>query len=126
MGVDGQYGRVVMRPLRIVCFALALVGAAAAFTPNEKQKNSIENIAQVVAGSEKCDDWVLNEKLVAAIALANDFRLTDEATFAYVEGRVLFHADRIKERTREDICAAMGRLYGPEGSNAPDLALKVK
>ncbi len=115
-----------MRAFAAACFAVALMGAAIAFMPNEKQKNAIENIAQAVAGSEKCDDWVLNEKLVAAIALANGFRLTDEATFAYVEGRVLFHADRIKDRTREDICAAMGRLYGPEGSNAPDLALKVK
>ncbi len=112
--------------LRRLAAAIALTGAAAAFTPDERQKNAIENISQVVAGAEKCDDWVLNEKLTAAISLADGFRLTDEATYAYIESRVLFHAERIRSRTREDICAAMERLYGPEGSNVADLALRVK
>ncbi|MFT3809663.1 MAG: hypothetical protein QM698_07065 [Micropepsaceae bacterium] len=116
----------MLRPICLFAAMALLTTAAFAFTPDERQKNAIETIAQAVAGSETCDDWALNEKLVAAISLANGFRVNDAATFAYIEERVLFHADRIKDRTREDICAAMGRLYGPEGSNAPDLALKVK
>ena len=75
--------------------AMLLVGAALAFTPSEAQKNAVEAIAQVIAGSKKCDDWALNDKMVAKISLLSSLNINDPATFDYVEGRVLFHADRI-------------------------------
>lgn len=112
--------------VRALVLAAQLAGAAFAFTPDERQKNAAENIAQVIAGAEKCDDWAFNEKMLAAISLATGLDINDPATFDYVQARVLFHADRIKDRTREDICAAMGRLYGPEGTNLPDLAVRAR
>lgn len=111
---------------RTLAMAALLAGAALAFTPTPAQENVIEAISQVIAGSEVCDDWALNEKMVANISLLSGLNINDQATFDHVQGRVLFHAERIKGRTREDICAAMGRLYGPEGTAAPDLALRVK
>ncbi|BCW89566.1 hypothetical protein sos41_27320 [Alphaproteobacteria bacterium SO-S41] len=115
---------------RIAGAALALgllSGAAfAQFSPNERQSNAIENIAQVIAGANKCDDYALNERLVAAVQRFGGFSLTDAETYAYVEGRVLFHAKRIKDRTRDDICGAIERLYGVNGTAAPNLAVRVK
>lgn len=113
-------------PLRLLAAALFLAGTAlAAYQPNERQKNTIEHIAQVVAGSARCDDWALNERLVGAISLATGIDINDQETFDYVEGRVLFHADRIKARERQDICAAIERLYGPGGANVDGLAIRA-
>ena len=115
---------------RIAGYALAmglLSGAAfAQFSPNDKQRNAIENISQVIAGANVCDDYALNERLLAAIQRFDGFSINDPETYAYVEGRVVHHANRIKGRTRADICAAMERLYGVDGTAAPNLAIRVK
>lgn len=103
-----------------------LAGLAQAMSLSEPQKNAIENIAQVIAGSGKCDDWALNERLAAQIQVLQRWSINNPDVYAYVESRVTFHADRIKDRTREDICEAIGRLYGPQGNTVPDLAIKVK
>ena len=113
-------------PIRLFAAAAVMIGTTFAFTPNEQQENAIENISQVVAGSRICDDWELNEKLAAAIQIAFGFHITDQATFNYIDERVTYHLERIKDRPRESICDSMERLYGPEGTNAAGLALRVK
>lgn len=113
--------------LRSVVLAALLAGsAAAAFEPNEKQKNALEHISQVEAATRKCDDWETNMRLVGAIFLSAGININDPDTFAYADERVSFHIDRIKDRTREDICGAIERLYGPNGEWVSGLALRVK
>lgn len=113
--------------VRLIAAAALLHSIAlAAFTPNEKQRNAIEHISQVIAGSRVCDDWALNEKFAAQIQLILGFFVTEPDTFDYVDGRVRFHQDRIAGRTRADICAAMERHYGPEGEAVPNLAWRVR
>ena len=115
---------------RAAGFALAtamLSGAAAAqFSPNNGQRNAIEHVTQVMAGSAKCDDYALNERFFAVIQLSAGFSINDPETYAYIEERAIFHAKRIKDRTRDDICGAMTRLYGPKGEAVSGLAIKVK
>lgn len=112
---------------RLLATAALVAGIAhAEYTPTRPQQNAIEHISQVVAGSRKCDDWELNMRLVAAIQMSSDFDIHDPETFAYVDARVMFHIERIKDRPREDICAALERLYGPEGENVVNLALRAK
>lgn len=113
------------RVLAAIGSAVLLCGLAlAAWTPGPKQTIVLEKIAQVIAGSRVCDQYVLNEKLVAHLQIRLQFRIADPDVFAYLDGRVRFHQDRIAGRTAEDICAAMERLYGPRGTDAIDLALK--
>lgn len=112
--------------LRALVMAMALTGATAAFEPNDKQKNALEHLSQVEAGTRKCDDWQTNMRLVGAIFLATGIDINDPDTFAYADARVSFHIERIKDRTRADICAAIERLYGPKGENVADLALRVR
>ena len=100
--------------------------AAAEFSPNNGQRNAIEHVTQVLAGAQKCDDYALNERLFAVIQLGAGFSINDPETYAYFEERAIFHAKRIKDRTRDDICGAMARLYGPGGTSVSDLAIKVK
>lgn len=112
--------------LRLIAAAFLFAGTALAdYAPNERQQNAIEHIAQVVAGAAKCDDWALNERLVGAISLTVGININDPQTYDYVEARVLHHADRIKDRDRDDICAAIERLYGPEGENVSGLAIRA-
>lgn len=112
--------------MRTLLAALLMAGTALAFTPNEKQKNALENIAQLEAGVRKCDDWELNARLVGLIFATAGINVNDPETFAYIDERVRFHADRFKDRTREDLCAAIERFYGPKGENVAGLALKAK
>ena len=114
-----------MRGVAACVMAVALTGAAVAFTPDKRQDIVIENIAQAIAGTNKCDDWAVNDKMVNLTAISANVMLGNAEVFAYVEDRVMFHANRFKPRTREDICGALERFFGPEGSAAPDLVKRA-
>jgi hypothetical protein len=125
MGLDAEYGCVVMRALGAALAVVTLAGTALAFAPNKRQDIVIENIAQAIAGTNKCDDWAVNEKMVTLTAIGANVMLGNQAVFDYVETRVQFHAERFKPRTREDICGALERFFGPEGSAAPNLVKRA-
>lgn len=113
--------------LRLICVAAAMSGLAlAAYAPTEPQRNAIEHFSQVEAGSRKCDDWELNTRLVGNISLALGIDYRDSETLAYLEERLVFHQERMKDTPREVTCEGLELLYGPEGENVRNLALRAR
>lgn len=101
---------------------LAPIGAARAQTTlGDGQRNAIENVAQAIAGTQVCQRYETNVGLLTVLALRYRLRFQDPGVKALLEERTLFHANRIKGRTADDICAALLRLFGPEGSNLKNL-----
>lgn len=101
---------------------VALAGTAEAQSPLvEARRQLIEDVAQAVAGTNVCTRYKANPAALTVHALRLGFRFDDPAVQERLEERAKFHAERIKGRTAEDICAALQRLYGPEGSNIRNL-----
>jgi hypothetical protein len=106
--------------------ALALVMTAALAPPasaefSQPQRNIMENIAQAFAGTGKCTRYQVNAKLIVLIQLKYGVNIASPIFSTYIEQRAKFHRDRIASRTEEDICEAVNRLFGPQGSNTAGL-----
>ena len=85
------------------------------------RRGLVEDFAQVVAGTQVCPSYQPNATLLGLLALRYGLRFEDPVVKARLEERAAFHAARIKGRSEEDICAALLRLFGPEGSNVKNL-----
>jgi hypothetical protein len=107
--------------------ALALVMAAALGAPpasaefSQSQRDIMENIAQAFAGTGKCTRYQVNAKLIVLIQLKYGVSIASPVFSTYIEQRAKFHRDRIASRTEDDICEAVNRLFGPQGSNTAGL-----
>ena len=98
------------------------IGTAEAQSPLvEARRQLIEDVAQAVAGTNVCTRYKANPAALTIHALRLGFRFDAHEVQARLEERAKFHAERIKGRTADDICAALQRLYGPEGSNIRNL-----
>ncbi|WP_133768884.1 hypothetical protein [Enterovirga rhinocerotis] len=85
------------------------------------RRGLVEDFAQVVAGTQVCPRYQPNATLLGLLALRYGLRFDDPVVEARLEERAAFHAARIKGRSEADICAALLRLFGPEGSNVKNL-----
>lgn len=104
-----------------LCLA-ALDGAAAAQSPlAEARQQLIEDFAQVVAGTNVCTRYKPNLALLSFHAVRIRVIFNHPEVQERLAERTRFHAERIKGRSAQDICAALLRLYGPEGSNVRNL-----
>ena len=113
-----------MRKL-LTTFTVLLATACVAFAQNfsEPQRNAMEKIAQAFAGVQVCTRYVINERMVNLIGIRFNMPISDPAVMKYVEERAIFHRKRIQGRSEDDICGAMTRLYGPEGTDAKGLVV---
>lgn len=114
-----------MPKMRVVILAVCLAGlagAARAQSPlTDARQQLIEDVAQAVAGTNVCTRYKPNLAALTFHALRASLQFNHPAVQAKLEERTKFHAERIKGRTADDICAALRRLYGPEGSNIRNL-----
>lgn len=104
--------------------AALLGGTAAAEAQSplaDARQQLIEDVAQMVAGTNVCTRYKPNPGALTIHALRYGMRFDAPDVQARLEERAKFHAERIKGRTQEDICAALLRLYGPAGSNIRNL-----
>jgi hypothetical protein len=111
---------------RRLAFALLMTAAfgathASAQNFSEPQRNVMENMAQAFAGTGKCTRYEVNAKLIVLIQLRYGVNIASPMFRKYIEERAKFHRDRIASRTEEDICEAVNRLFGPQGTNTADL-----
>jgi hypothetical protein len=110
-----------MRRRLFAAFCLAAVLITPAHALSDMQNQILEDIAQVMAGTQVCKRYKLNVGFASLVAVRYGVPLTNANVMKRVEERAIFHANRIKGRSEEDICGAMLRLYGPEGSNIKGL-----
>ncbi len=94
---------------------LPAIGPAAALSP--AQTDVIENVAQVIAGTNVCTRLEPNLRILPLLSIRYGMRFDDPAVVTALEERTRFHAARIVGRGPDDICAALERLFGPDGSN---------
>jgi len=107
------------RLLAALCVVIVLITPARALS--DMQNQILEDIAQVMAGTQVCKRYKLNTAFASVVSLRYGVPLTHAAVMKRIEERAIFHANRIKGRSEEDICGAMLRLYGPEGTNIKGL-----
>lgn len=113
----------MLRRLAVILAVASAFGATQAAAQNfsQPQRNIMENIAQAFVGTAKCPRYEVNPKLIVLIQLKYGVNLNSPAFSKYIEERAAFHRDRIAGRTEEDICGAVNRLFGPQGTNTADL-----
>jgi hypothetical protein len=112
----------MFRRIALVVAMIAALGATQASAEfSEPQRNIMENIAQAFAGTGKCTRYQVNAKLIVLIQLKYGVNLASPIFSTYIEQRAKFHRDRIAGRTEDDICEAVNRLFGPQGSNTAGL-----
>lgn len=111
-----------LRNVMLLATLLAGTGVAEAQSPlADARQQLIEDVAQAVAGTNVCTRYKTNPGALTIPALRYGMRLDHPDVQARLEERTRFHAERIKGRTADDICAALLRLYGPEGTNIRNL-----
>jgi hypothetical protein len=114
----------MFRRIALVLAMAAAFGATQASAEfSEPQRNIMENIAQAFAGTGKCTRYQVNPKLFVLIQLKYGVSIASPIFSSYIEQRAKFHRDRIAGRTEEDICEAVNRLFGPQGSNTAGLII---
>ena len=111
----------IVRNAVIAVLVLSGGAAMAQGSVADGRRQVIEDVAQAVAGTNVCTRYKPNPAAMTILALRYLIRFDDPAVQARLEERTRVHAERIKGRTPDDICAALKRLYGPEGSNVRNL-----
>jgi hypothetical protein len=114
----------MFRRIALVLAMTAALGATQASAEfSQPQRNIMENIAQAFAGTSKCTRYQVNAKLIVLIQLKYGVNISSPVFSTYIEERAKFHRDRIAGRTEDDICEAVSRLFGPQGSNTAGLII---
>jgi hypothetical protein len=96
---------------------------AAARNFNQAQRNVMEHFAQAFAGTGRCPRYTVNVKMVMLMGIGVRINIAQADVNQYVEERALVFRERFAQRTVDDICASLVRVYGPSGTGAANLVV---
>lgn len=110
-----------MRTLIALAISATFVSSALAQGLADARRQFLEDFAQAIAGTQVCPRYALNQPMAAFVAVRFKVVFNNPVVQQHIEERTRFHRQRIEGRSEEDICGALLRLYGPEGSNTKNL-----
>lgn len=114
----------ILRNAALVTLAsVGLLTASEAQSLNQKQRNLLNHIAQVMVIQNNCPEYESNDSLIAIMLTYYKLNLSDKSTELYLKGRYI-EQEKGLNAGKTLACLVGWSLYGKGGQNVPDLLTK--
>lgn len=105
----------------IIAAALCAAWAGQGFAFSDKQLAVMSHLGQVIASTKICSKIEVSEGAAAFMTAAYGVDLTDPLVAGVVKSKISDTVEAFAGKDEDGACVAAMLLYGPNGSNVPDL-----
>lgn len=107
----------------LVAALLGAIWTGQAFAYSDEQLNVMSHIGQAIAATRICSRVTVSDSAAAIMLAAYEVKLDDPVVAGVVKSKIEETVAAWAGKSEDLACAAVLMLYGPAGSNVPNLLL---